>query len=96
MTRARPDGVVLHWRLTSGQRPGDGLVPFLIDWGESEHPSSSAPAGCTLVSLRGEHPEPGRIAAWLAALDLDLPLAAGPRPALYAELDTPRGRVMLS
>lgn len=95
MSRERPDGVVLRWRLTTGQRPGDGLVPFLIDWGESEHPALSAPAGCTLRSLRAEHPEPGRITTWLKALDLDLPVTAGPRAALIAELETPVGLVEL-
>ena len=49
-------------------RPGgtgdDGLVPFLIDWKDSPHPSASTPQGCTLVSLRGEHPDPA--AVWRA------------------------------
>src|SRR5205085_7482914 len=95
MSRARPDGSVLRWQLTSGARPGEGLVPFLIDWGESEHPSRGAPAGCVLVVLRAEHPEPARVARLLAALDLTLPIDAAPRAALIAELDTPRGRVLL-
>ena len=30
----------------------DGLVPFLIDWGDNPSPAASAPVGCTLVALR--------------------------------------------
>ena len=95
MSRERPDGSVLRWQLTTGERPGDGLVPFLIDWGHSEHPSTSTPAGCRLVALRARHPDPERIARWLAALDLSMPIERGERPALIAELETPRGRVVL-
>ena len=96
MSRARPDGTVLRWRLTSGTRPGDGLIPFLIDWGESDHPSASAPGGCTLVSLRARHPDPRQIRAWIAALELTLEVEQAERPALIAEIDSPRGRVTLT
>ncbi len=41
MTRRRPDGVVLDWRLTRRTPlPWSGIQPFLIDWKDSEHPAS--------------------------------------------------------
>jgi hypothetical protein len=90
------DGGRLEWRLTFRRPPGgDGLVPFLIDWGETPHPSASAPAGCTLVALRGEHPRPTEVEPLLAALSVELPLTVGRAPALVAELETPRGRLEL-
>ncbi|MDA0365240.1 MAG: VOC family protein [Chloroflexi bacterium] len=95
MSRERPDGSVLRWQLTTGERPGDGLVPFLIDWGRSDHPSASAPAGCRLIALRARHPDPERITRLLSALDLALPVEHGDRSALIAEIETPLGRVML-
>jgi hypothetical protein len=96
MSRARPDGVRLTWRLTVTPRlPGDGLVPFLIDWGKTPHPAGSAPAGCTLLELRAEHPEPQCIRPLLQALDAELRLSVGPAPALIATLKTPAGRVEL-
>lgn len=95
MSRELPDGSVLRWQLTTGDRPGDGLVPFLIDWGRSAHPSATAPAGCRLIALRARHTDPERITGWLAALDLTLPVERGDRAALIAEIETPRGRVML-
>jgi len=94
MSRQRPDGVRLAWRLTlTPQLQGDGLVPFLIDWGSTPHPAADAPAGCVLIELRAEHPEPALIRPLLKALKANLPLTAGAAPALVATMDTPRGRV---
>jgi Glyoxalase-like domain len=96
MSRQRPDGVRLSWRLTrEPPRPAGLLVPFLIDWGGAEHPSRTSPSGVTLVELRGEHPDPGSNLRVLAALGVELPVDAGPEPALIARLATPRGEVIL-
>lgn len=94
--RELSDGQVLTWRLTySDVSVGDGLVPFLIDWGEGSHPSEAAADGVRLVDLRAEHPTPAAIIEQLARLGLDLDVLPGPRPALIATLDTPRGLVEL-
>jgi len=94
--RETRDGRVLSWRLTYPDVSlGDGLVPFLIDWGESPHPALTAPAGIELVDFHAEHPEPDAIGAKLEVLGLGLPVVAGPRAALVATLATPRGRVVL-
>ena len=101
MSRARPDGLLLEWRLTTGGGGGLGsdgsvaLLPFLIDWGQTEHPALTAPAGCTLVSLRAEDQDPGAIRAKLEALGVDLEVALGLQPALVATIDTPNGQVEL-
>lgn len=96
MSRRRPDGFVLEWRLTHNvPDPARLVVPFLIDWGASPHPSDSAPHGVRLVELRGEHPDPAAVGAELAALGVTLAMDQGPEPALVAALDTPGGRVVL-
>ncbi len=88
LSRDQPDGTRLEWRMTlREERPGDGLVPFLIDWGATPHPSASSPGGCALISLRAEHPRPGDVRPLLRALDVDLTLSEGPAPALIAQLD---------
>lgn len=95
-SRERPDGRTISWRLTDPETVlGDGLVPFLIDWGDSEHPASGAPKGCGLVGLRGEHPEPKRIRGMLEAVGATLPLSDGPRPRLIATFRSPKGEVEL-
>jgi hypothetical protein len=70
-----------------------GVVPFLIDWGKTPHPSESAAKGVTLVGLRAEHPEPDRVAAMLKKLRIPLAVSVGQRPALIAIVESPRGKV---
>ena len=97
--RSRPDGSLLRWQLClppAGRLYYDGLVPFLIDWQDSPHPALSTPGGCTLLSLRAEHPEPAYPMAALYALDVSLELIRGPVPRLRAVLDTPNGMLELS
>jgi hypothetical protein len=96
MSRDRPDGVRLDWRLTRRAEPAeDGLVPFLIDWGATESPAVSAPRGCRLIALRAVHPRVPVVSSALYALDVEIALDPGPEPALVAILDTPLGRVEL-
>jgi len=95
-SRKRPDGTVLAWRYTDpGVVVADRLVPYFIDWGDSPHPAATAPRGVTLVALRAEHPDATRVRSMLGRIGLDLPIQAGPRAALIATLDSPRGRVQL-
>jgi hypothetical protein len=95
-SRRRPDGVLLSWLVTDPTPAvGDGIVPFFIDWGESPHPSETAPGGVTLVGLRAEHPDPEKVGKMLAAIGVALDVRDAATPALVAELDTPRGRVEL-
>ena len=97
LSRVGDDGVVLEWRLTIRSEPVlDGLVPFLIDWGSSPHPSTTAAGGAELVELRGEHPEPDAVRAALDALDVPLQVEAAGRPVLVARLRGPAGEVTLS
>lgn len=94
--RVRPDGVALHWRLTSPRAMLEGgVLPFLIDWGTSPHPSTTAAPGLALVALEIEHPEPEHLRQLLPRFGVDLPLRKAPQPALVATVDSPRGRVEL-
>jgi hypothetical protein len=67
----------------------------VIDWLDTSHPSGSAPAGMTLVSISAVHPDPGSLRPALEALGIEVTVAEGPEPALAGTLDTPRGRVEL-
>lgn len=96
MSRTTPEGRVLRWRLTRRHPPGVAVVPLLIDWGDTEHPSGTAPAGASLTGLRAVHPEPDQVRKVLAGLGLDLEVSAGPEQRLIAELGGPRGSLQLS
>ncbi|MFF7448076.1 MULTISPECIES: VOC family protein [unclassified Streptomyces] len=93
MSRRRPDGTLLEWRLTDGetQHPS-GLVPFLIDWGTARHPSVSGLPSTPLLELSATAPDPDEIRTLLAALDTELALTEGP-VGLSFTVDTPLGPV---
>jgi len=95
-SRKRPDGVVLSWTYTDPRVVlADRLVPYLIDWGASAHPSATAAKGITLISLRAEHPDAARVQAMLKQLGLDLAVTQGPKPSLIATFNSPKGQVVL-
>ncbi|MEV0170272.1 VOC family protein [Streptomyces sp. NPDC050803] len=93
MSRRRPDGTLLEWRLTDGDTAHpSGLVPFLIDWGTSVHPTASGLPVTPLLSLSAGAPDPDEIRPLLAALGTALDLTEGP-VALTFTVDTPKGPV---
>jgi len=85
------------WRITipdDGHRPGRGLVPTLIQWPDTRHPTANmADSGCRLVAIAGEHPEPAPVRAELATLGLSetMKVTFGKSPRIAAMIRTPRG-----
>lgn len=95
-SRERPDGTVLAWKLTDPYAlPLDGAVPFLISWGETPHPASSAPGGTSLVGLRIEHPAPERVREALAAVGIAMDVRQADEFRLVATIQTASGQVEL-
>ena len=93
MSRARPDGVVLHWRLTFPiQAP---VIPFCIDWGSTPHPAGSLDHATMLERLELTEPDPTMAQRVFAAIGLDLAVGTG-APAASAHLRTPSGPLTLS
>lgn len=97
----------LEWDITvpeDGRLPCDGLVPMLLQWpADRPHPATAMPdLGVRLLGLELRGPDPDRLKAALAAMNLDLsagPVTVVPQPGpvrLEARLDTPRGVVTLS
>ncbi|GAA2599922.1 VOC family protein [Actinomadura fulvescens] len=91
MSRLRPDGELLSWRLTP---PRTGVLPFLIDWGETPHPAGALPV-VPLRSFEAVHPDPDAVRGELASLGVELTVRRGPGVALIARLDGPVGTVTL-
>lgn len=95
MSRQADDGTVLQWRLTRdtvGSR--GGIVPFLIEWGASTHPSARDLPMLELRGLTATHPDAEQVRAQLSALRTDLEVGTGP-VGLSAVLAGPRGSVVL-
>ena len=96
-SRRTPEGVSLSWRFTDPRTVvADGIVPFLIEWGNTLHPAKTAASGATLIDLHAQHPEHERVQKMLTALGLELRVSRGLKAALVATIQTSRGRVELS
>ncbi|MER6349418.1 VOC family protein [Streptomyces sp. NPDC001595] len=93
MSRRTPDGTLLEWRLTNGAAAHpSGLVPFLIDWGASRHPTATDLPVTPLLRLTATAPDPESLRPSLSALDTELVLTEGP-VGLSFTVDAPRGPV---
>ncbi|TDD91349.1 VOC family protein [Actinomadura rubrisoli] len=93
MSRRTPDGDLLTWRLAFAQA---GLVPFLIDWGTTAHPTEQGLPTVPLTSFTGSHPEPGTVQSALDAIGAHLDVTVASSPALTATLDGPSGQIVLT
>jgi hypothetical protein len=95
--RENAEGATLSWKLTDPYVTlMDGVVPFLIAWGDTPHPASSAPRGGELIGLRIEHPEPAAVRTALDAIGVEVPVREAPRRQLVATIRTVNGVVELS
>jgi catechol 2,3-dioxygenase-like lactoylglutathione lyase family enzyme len=100
MSRRRPDGQELHWRMTyPPDRETDRLCPFLIDWGTAEHPTTGLDMAQPLdiADFTALTPEPGEVESWLTSLGLrdDVRVAEAARPGFQLEVRGPSGAVVL-
>jgi hypothetical protein len=96
MSRATPEGGTLAWELTSPPFGDDGgLVPFILAWGSTVHPSTTTVKGLSLVSLTATHPQPDDVNRMLRALGTSLPIERGITPRLEARLRGPTGEAVL-
>lgn len=94
--REAPDGVRLDWTVSDPDVVvSAGLVPFLIDWGKTPHPSAGAPRGARLIALAAEHPDAAVVGAQLRALGIEMEVRVAAAPALVATVACPRGEVDL-
>ena len=96
-SRMTPRGL-LSWQITvraDGQRLFDGVLPTLIQWGETHPASALAESGVTLRSLGVVHPEAARLRTAFGAVDLEQVAVHEGIANLCAVLETPRGRVRL-
>lgn len=92
--RRRPDGLLLGWEFC-WRDDAAPVIPFMIDWGSTPHPSADSVKGLRIVSLRAEDPDPVEARRKIAAMGTEMEVSTGPAPRLVAEIETPRGRVTL-
>ena len=92
MQRETTDGALLSWQLTP---PSAGVIPFLIDWGPTRHPTESLPQAAELVGLRLETAERDEVKAAIKSLGVDVDVRWGFEERLAATIDVQGSRVVL-
>jgi glyoxalase-like protein len=92
-SRTTPAGETLRWQ-TLGLTSEPQGAPFFIVWSpETAHPSTTSPAGCTLVDFEVATPDAHRLRALCSALSLPVRVRAATTVRYTVLLDCPTGRV---
>lgn len=92
--RVTPAGVALSWRVAANDPPPyDGVVPFLVDWGQMRRPATGLPT-VELLSFQATHPQPAAIESVTAALGISLIVTPGP-PSLESTVAGPAGTYVI-
>lgn len=97
MSRARPDGTTLRWRVAfPPEQDLEGVMPFLIEWGtDTVHPASHLAVQCQIVRLSQAHPRAEDIEAAQKAVAAWPGLVNRGEPRLSVSLETPKGMIDL-
>jgi hypothetical protein len=94
--RRKPDGTWLAWTCWGLHNHAHGaLVPFFIDWGESDHPALSAPAAGKLIRLEVFSPQADDLKRIFEVLDISVAVRQDQQPRVTATLESGKGRVEL-
>merc|ERR1711920_48037 len=84
-----------HWRQPL---PGNGVVPFLISWGDGASPPMSVAPGLQLKSLEFGHPDPASLRPALEALGFSengFQVKEQSEVCIALQLETPKGPITL-
>lgn len=94
LSRRTPGGDELRWRLTPPYAEQSGIIPFLIDWGGSLSPATSALPSVSVSEFSARHPLPRDMENVLHSLGTDLRVEQG-SAGLSMTIETPKGTVLL-
>jgi len=91
-SRRAPNGALLAWQSASVDQLG--VTPFFIEWSkDTPHPSTTAPSGCTLVSMEVTRATPARLQLLFKTVGYSATVLPGDHDGMQLTLDCPRGRV---
>ncbi|MDB5556301.1 MAG: hypothetical protein JWL86_6285 [Rhizobium sp.] len=94
--RTKPDGKWLGWTCWGLRNHAFGsLIPFFIDWMDSEHPALSAPVGGSLADFEIFTPDAEGLNAVFKALALDIKVTQAASAGVVATLESSKGRLEL-
>lgn len=92
--RQRTDGSTLRWQLSDpNKNSSQGVLPFLIDWGDTPHPASGLPQVGQLVSLMLLHPEADQIQQQLKSIGIAMQVVSHTSPGIASRISGARGTI---
>ena len=96
MSRRHPEGHLLKWQVLRLENHSWGdVMPFFIDWGDTNHPAQTTPKGGVLLEFKVSHPKYEALADVYKALAIDVAVSHSDVARLEAILETPKGQVTL-
>jgi len=97
ISRQHPKLGLLEWQLLMLPKHEYGcLVPFLIDWHDTTHPTELLEPVCTLSRIRITTPQLADIMKISAWLGLNAEFTEGEEAKLECVIETPKGQLTLS
>ena len=94
----------LRWQFAftaDGSLPGDGMLPYLIQWATADHPAKNLPdSGCRLSELTATYTDRGILETLRAIVGAEMPITVHTaskeeQAGLRAWLQTPNGVALL-
>ncbi len=96
-SRTNSDGSEVRWQLTDPYAlPMGGVIPFLINWGQTVHPSLVFPEGGEFRRLVVRHFDVEEVRQKLAVIGAGVEVELGERAEVMAEIETAMGVVTIS
>lgn len=95
-SRKLKDGSILEWKLGLCDRTADvDAFPFLIDWGNSTHPSESMKQECDILNVMIEHPCPQKIHDIINHEGVMATITPSNKASINIEFDSPNGKIII-
>ncbi len=95
-SRTKSDGTVVAMELAYKKlppAPGDGLIPFFINWGKTPHPSLSVACKCQIKEWYGCHPNADMLNNALHKVGIDFLIKPAEVPSMHLVMNTPKGEI---
>jgi len=95
--RAKSDGSTLKWKMTNVlASPTVDVVPFLLDWGNSAHPTEGITKAGAIIDFKIYTNQKAELARLYDTLHLNLIIEESDTPKMELVLGTPKGQVTLT
>ena len=91
-SRKTSTSTLLNWQMSLPlPSPEVEILPFILDWKDSIHPTENLNPKCRLLEIRATHPNPELIQKTLVSLEAEIKIERSNSISLVAKIKTPNG-----